>query len=99
MRSSGITDPMAETAEARLKRLKIRAWRRGTKEMDLVLGPWADAHLAELSPERLELFESVMAQEDQDLMSWMMGYKEPPTEFAAFIQELGAFAEQRLRKI
>ncbi len=32
---------MQETAEARLKRMRMRSWRRGTKEMDLVLGPWA----------------------------------------------------------
>ena len=40
---------MGETAEARLKRMAMRSWRRGTKEMDLVLGPFADAHLAGLS--------------------------------------------------
>lgn len=90
---------MSETAEARLKRLKIRAWRRGTKEMDLVLGPWADAHLATLSPERLDLFEQVMAQEDQDLMSWLMGYKPAPDAFAAFLRELEDFAESRFRKV
>lgn len=90
---------MSETAEARLKRLKIRAWRRGTKEMDLVLGPWADAHLATLSPERLDLFEQVMAQEDQDLMSWLMGYKPAPDAFAPFLRELEDFAESRFRKV
>ena len=36
---------MTETPEVRLKRLRIRAWRRGTKEMDLILGGYADAHL------------------------------------------------------
>ena len=35
-----------ESAEVRLKRLTMRSWRRGTKEMDLVLGPFADARLA-----------------------------------------------------
>ena len=42
---------MDETAEARLKRMAMRSWRRGTKEMDLVLGPFADTHLAGLSEE------------------------------------------------
>ena len=37
---------MTETAETRLKRMRMRSWRRGTKEMDLVLGPYADARLA-----------------------------------------------------
>jgi antitoxin CptB len=37
---------MAETREIRIKRLRMRAWHRGIKEMDLILGGWADSHLA-----------------------------------------------------
>ncbi|MGL4320881.1 MAG: succinate dehydrogenase assembly factor 2, partial [Paracoccaceae bacterium] len=39
---------MTETPDARLKRLSMRSWRRGTKEMDLILGPFADAHLSRM---------------------------------------------------
>ena len=38
-------NPETATPEARLRRLKIRGWRRGTKEMDMILGPYADALL------------------------------------------------------
>ena len=39
---------MKEDANARLKRLTMRSWRRGMKEMDLILGPYADARLADM---------------------------------------------------
>lgn len=41
---------MTETPEIRLRRLKMRSWRRGMKEMDLILGHFADEVLTGLSP-------------------------------------------------
>lgn len=87
---------MVETAEARLKRMGMRSWRRGTKEMDLILGPWADAHLAGLSPERLEEYEVLLAENDQDLMAWVFGQAEPPAHVAPLLAEIAAFARARL---
>jgi antitoxin CptB len=87
---------MMETAEARLKRMKMRSWRRGTKEMDLVLGPWADVHLDGLDPARLEVFESLLAENDQDLMAWIFGQAEPPTPIAGLLAEISDFARSRL---
>ena len=62
-----------ETAEARLKRMGMRSWRRGTKEMDLVLGPFADAHLDLYGPPELDRLEALMDEEDTDLLKWVMG--------------------------
>lgn len=92
-----MSEPVKETPEARLKRMRMRAWRRGTKEMDLVLGPWADAHLAGLSPERLDLFDALLAENDQDLMAWLLGNAKAPPELAGFLAEIGNFAQNRLR--
>ena len=44
--------------DTRLRRLKIRSWRRGTKEMDLILGPFADAELGGLSVAELDALEA-----------------------------------------
>ena len=55
-----------EPREIRLKRLHMRAWHRGTKEMDLILGGWADAHLAGADDAAIDLFERVLEEEDQD---------------------------------
>jgi antitoxin CptB len=87
---------MTETAQARLKRMGMRRWRRGTKEMDLVLGPWSDAHLAHLSAEQLDLYEQVLAENDQDLMSWILGQTPAPASIAAFLDEIGQYARNRL---
>ena len=50
-----------ETPENRLKRLHMRSWRRGMKEMDLILGHFADDQLANLSPADMDLYERMLA--------------------------------------
>lgn len=87
---------MTETAENRLKRLHMRAWRRGTKEMDLVLGPYADAHLAAMDAATLDAFEAILAENDQDLYPWITGQSPVPDRHAVLLGEIGAFAKARL---
>lgn len=87
---------MKETAEARLKRMVMRSWRRGTKEMDLVLGPWADAHLAGLDEGRLATYDLLLAENDQDLMAWILGQAQPPAAIADLLAEIADFARGRL---
>ena len=60
-----------EPREIRLKRLKIRAWRRGTREMDLILGPFADGPLQSLEDGELDAFEALLEENDQDLYAWV----------------------------
>lgn len=60
-----------ETPEARRKRLKMRSWRRGTKEMDLILGPFADAVIGDLDGRSLDQFEALLAESDIDLYRWV----------------------------
>jgi antitoxin CptB len=86
-----------ETDEARLKRMRMRSWRRGTKEMDLVLGPYADARLEAMTGAELDGFDSLLEENDQDLMAWMLGQKPPPAAHEGLIARLSAFALVRLR--
>lgn len=88
---------MSETTEARLKRVAMRSWRRGTKEMDLILGPYADAHLASMSPDRLALYDALLGENDQDLYPWMTGATPAPERFAPLIAEIADFARDRRR--
>lgn len=74
----------------------MRSWRRGTKEMDLVLGPYADAHLAAMDSPTLALYDRLLNENDQDLLPWVLGQNPAPAEFAALIAEIGAFARTRL---
>lgn len=62
---------MIETPEIRLRRLTMRSWRRGMKEMDLILGHFADDVLAELSPADLDEYERLLSENDQDLYLWV----------------------------
>ena len=82
-----MTDP-DETRDTRVKRLRIRAWRRGIKEMDLILGGYADDRLATLDDEGLALFEAVMGENDHDLFAWVTGTAAPPRRYAPLIAEL-----------
>lgn len=87
-----------ETAEARLKRMAMRSWRRGTKEMDLVLGPFADANLAGLSSGDLDLYDALLEENDQDLMAWILGQSAPPPSIAPLLLRITSFAETRLTR-
>ncbi|WP_295073760.1 succinate dehydrogenase assembly factor 2 [Tabrizicola sp.] len=87
---------MGETAEARLKRMAMRSWRRGTKEMDLVLGPFADAHLAGLSEADLQTYDVLLEENDQDLMAWILGQSAPPAALTGLLARITVFAENRL---
>ncbi|WP_298431018.1 succinate dehydrogenase assembly factor 2 [uncultured Jannaschia sp.] len=81
---------MTTPAEARIKRMRIRAWRRGIKEMDMILGGYADAELGNLDAEGLDLFEAVLGENDHDLFAWVTGQDEAPARFAPLMTELAA---------
>ena len=66
--------------DTRLKRLKFRAWHRGFREADLILGPFADTHAANLSAEQLDAFEALLEQPDQDLYEWIVERTPTPPE-------------------
>ncbi len=85
----------AETPDIRLRRLRLRAWRRGTREMDLILGPWADARLAALAPGALDRFEALLEENDQDLYAWTTGQMPAPGAHAELLSEIGNFARTR----
>ena len=67
-----------EDLSMRRRRLRYRAWHRGTKEMDLVLGPFADAHLGGFGTPELDRLETLMDEEDTDLLKWVMGQEPVP---------------------
>ncbi|MBL4928716.1 FAD assembly factor SdhE [Fuscibacter oryzae] len=87
-----------ETAEARLKRITMRSWRRGTKEMDMVLGPFADARLAGMDEATLVTYDALLDENDQDLLPWVLGQAEPPASLASLLAEISTFAKARLTR-
>jgi antitoxin CptB len=68
--------------EAELKRLAWRAHHRGTKEADIMIGGFFDAHHASWSSDDCARFEAMLEEQDVDIMSWAVGTAEPPERFA-----------------
>ncbi len=67
--------------DPRLKRLKFRAWRRGFREADLILGPFVDTFSAGMSAAELDELERLLDQADQDLYAWIIGRVDTPEAF------------------
>lgn len=65
----------------RRKRLRFRAWRRGFKEADLIMGRFAEAHLAEFNESELAEFERLLDAPDTDVYAWITGRDETPANF------------------
>ena len=69
-------------SEAEIKRLRWRAHHRGTKEADLLIGGFFDAHHASWGPDDRALFESMLEEQDVDIMAWAHGTADAPERFA-----------------
>ena len=59
--------------EARLKRLKFRAWHRGTREADYMIGGFFDAYGAQWTEAEMDWFEALLEEQDVDIMGWGLG--------------------------
>jgi antitoxin CptB len=78
----------------RRKRLLYRAWHRGTREMDLIVGRFADTHLAVLTDAEFDEFEHLIDVPDPDLYAALTGARPlPEVEQGALFQKLKAFHE------
>lgn len=64
----------------RRKKLRFRAWRRGFREIDLILGPFADRRLPDLDEAGLDAFERLLEAPDQDVYDWITEQAAAPRE-------------------
>jgi antitoxin CptB len=79
----------------RLKKIRFRAWRRGFREADLILGPFADKCACDFSAAALDRFERLLDQNDHDLCAWAMGTAPAPAAFDDDVmQALRAFCAE-----
>jgi antitoxin CptB len=65
----------------RRKQLSFRAWRRGFRELDLILGGFADRRLATMTETELEAFAVLLEAPDQEVYAWIVGQAPPPEVF------------------
>jgi len=67
------------TLDARRRRILFRSWHRGTREMDLVLGRFADAEIASLGSSELDDYELLLEAQDRDVFRWLTLEAETPS--------------------
>jgi antitoxin CptB len=77
--------PQAEASglsesDIRRRRIKIRAWRRGMRELDILVGGFVDARIDALSVAELDEMEALLDLPDAELLSWLAGGAAPPPE-------------------
>jgi antitoxin CptB len=86
VRAFGVVPTMTESRsnedfDIRRRRLRFRAWHRGTREMDLLLGRFADAEVAKLDEQSMASFEALLEVPDPDLYNWITGTEETPAPY------------------
>ena len=76
----------------RRRRLLFRAWRRGVRETDLIVGRYADAHIDKLDEGALDAFERLIEVPNASLYAWVVGSEAVPPDYdTAVLRELIAF--------
>lgn len=67
--------------DSRLRRLRFRAWHRGFREADLILGPFADNHAQNLTPLQFDTLETLLEESDREIYAWIVGQEATPPAF------------------
>ena len=70
------------------KKLSIRSWRRGTKELDLILGQFSDKNLNKLKMSELDLYERFLSNDDYLIYNWLFSKEESPQTFKSLIKQI-----------
>ncbi len=83
---------MGENVENRLKRYKMRSWRRGIKEMDMILGPFSDTELASLNAAELDQYDALLSENDHDLYQWVTGRVPTPELYLDLLTKISRHA-------
>lgn len=98
-RSDNLTgDPMSGSQRSsadldpRRRRILFRSWHRGIREMDLIMGRFADDQIGLLSEEELADYEHLIEVPDRDLFAWLTGADETPSNYdTAVFRKLKSF--------
>jgi antitoxin CptB len=88
----GEQEPEKISDAARRRRLKFRAWHRGMKEVDLILGRFADATVDGMPEDGLAAFEALLDEPDPVILAWVTGGEAVPADQdTPFLRQLIAF--------
>ena len=85
--------------DERRRRILFRAWRRGMREMDLVMGQFADTNLPSMTEAELDEFERLMEAPDPLVLAWVTGETPTPGEYdTALFARLCAAPREALKR-
>ncbi len=76
-----------ETTENKRKRLLFRSWHRGTRELDLLMGSFAERNLPDMSDEELDLYDIILTHPDPDIYNWIVGQETTPANYMNPVME------------
>jgi antitoxin CptB len=86
------TSRSSEGLDLRRRKVLFRSWHRGMREMDLIMGGFADARVAELNERDLAEFERLIDVPDRDLLAWITGEEAVPPDFdSVLLRDMRAF--------
>ena len=86
-------------ADIRRKKLRFRAWHRGMKEMDIILGNFADKNLEAYEDAELDVFEALLHVPDQPFYAMLMGDAPVPAEIdSPILRQIMEFSQDPLEK-
>ena len=87
--------PTEDNISIKRKRLRFRSWHRGTREMDLLLGGFADAKLDEFDEPLLDAYDEFLSNSDPDIYNWLTGQEDVPEEQKGALMDtlLGFYAQ------
>ena len=74
--------------QSRLKRLQFRAWHRGTREADFMIGGFFDRYASAWNEAEIAWFEALIEEDDVDIMAWALGTLDVPEEYRGVQMEL-----------
>jgi antitoxin CptB len=87
-----MTERSSNGLDERRRKLLFRAWRRGVREMDLIIGRFADAHIDKFDTASLDDFERLIEAPNSDLYAWVTGTEHAPAPYdTAVLATLIAF--------
>jgi len=90
-----MTERSSEGLSERRRKLLFRAWRRGVREMDLIVGRFADAYIDKLDEASLDDFEHLIEAPNAELYAWVVGDETAPADYdTAVLQKLIGFHAQ-----
>jgi antitoxin CptB len=91
-----MTERSSHGLDERRRRLLFRAWRRGVREMDLIVGRFADTFIDKFDRRALDEFERLIEVPNAELYAWIVGSESvPPENESGVLRQLIAFHNRR----